>query len=100
MHLAHKIVGAKAYYYAALRTKCGGSMKFTQRYAGPPTAVLAPIALILANATCFPASLSAASPVALTPAKMPRLGTIDERFQSYNIEMVEVTGGRFWAPYK
>lgn len=24
---------------------------------------------------------------------------IDERFQSYNVEMVEVTGGQFWAPY-
>jgi hypothetical protein len=31
---------------------------------------------------------------------MPRLGTIDPRFQGYNIEMVEITGGRFWAPYK
>jgi hypothetical protein len=30
---------------------------------------------------------------------LPRIGTIDERFQSYNIEMVEVTGGRFWKPY-
>ncbi len=30
---------------------------------------------------------------------MPRIGTVDERFQSYNIEMVEVTGGRFWKPY-
>jgi hypothetical protein len=30
---------------------------------------------------------------------MPRLGTVDERFQSYNVEMVEVTGGRFWKPY-
>jgi hypothetical protein len=30
---------------------------------------------------------------------MPRVGTIDARFQSYNIEMVEVTGGRFWKPY-
>jgi len=27
------------------------------------------------------------------------LGTVDERFQAYNVEMVEVTGGRFWAPY-
>ncbi|MGA3263186.1 MAG: hypothetical protein ABSC47_03980 [Terracidiphilus sp.] len=27
------------------------------------------------------------------------MATIDERFQSYNIEMVEVTGGRFWKPY-
>lgn len=25
--------------------------------------------------------------------------TLDERFQSYNIERVEVTGGTFWAPY-
>jgi heparanase 1 len=33
------------------------------------------------------------------PAKMARLGSIDERFQSYNVEMLEVTGGRFWAPY-
>ncbi len=31
---------------------------------------------------------------------MPRVGTIDERYQSFNIEMLEVTGGRFWAPYK
>jgi hypothetical protein len=30
---------------------------------------------------------------------MPRVGSVDERFQSYNIEMVEVTGGRFWKPY-
>lgn len=30
---------------------------------------------------------------------LPRIGTIDERYQSYNIEMVEVTGGRFWKPY-
>ena len=31
---------------------------------------------------------------------MKRIGTVDERYQSFNIEMVEVTGGRFWAPYK
>jgi hypothetical protein len=30
---------------------------------------------------------------------MARIGTVDERFQSYNVEMVEVTGGRFWKPY-
>jgi hypothetical protein len=30
---------------------------------------------------------------------MPRVGKVDERFQSYNIEAVEVTGGRFWKPY-
>jgi hypothetical protein len=35
----------------------------------------------------------------ITPASMARIGTVDERFQSYNVEMVEVTGGEFWKPY-
>jgi hypothetical protein len=30
---------------------------------------------------------------------MARVGTVDQRFQSYNVEMVEVTGGLFWKPY-
>ena len=33
------------------------------------------------------------------PAELPTVGAIDDRFQSYNIEMVEVTGGPFWRPY-
>ena len=43
---------------------------------------------------------SQAQPIALDPKAMPRIGAVDERFQSYNIEMVEITGGRFWKPYK
>ena len=35
----------------------------------------------------------------IDPAKMPRIGTVDVRFGSYNIEMAEVTGGMFWKPY-
>ena len=31
--------------------------------------------------------------------KLAVLGTVDPRYQSYNVEMAEVTGGRFWAPY-
>jgi hypothetical protein len=27
------------------------------------------------------------------------VATVDDRYQSYNIEMVEVTGGEFWKPY-
>lgn len=27
------------------------------------------------------------------------VATVDRRFQSYNVEMVEVTGGEFWKPY-
>ena len=30
---------------------------------------------------------------------LTKLSEIDDRYQSYNVEMVEVTGGRFWAPY-
>ncbi|MDQ2862179.1 MAG: hypothetical protein M3R50_00765 [Bacteroidota bacterium] len=30
---------------------------------------------------------------------MKQTGTVDERFQSYNIEMAEVIGGKFWKPY-
>jgi heparanase 1 len=40
-----------------------------------------------------------AQAVFLDPAKMPRIGSVDERFGSYNIEMAEVTGGNFWKPY-
>lgn len=36
---------------------------------------------------------------ALVPSKMPKIATVDERFQSYNVEAIEVTGGRFWKPY-
>jgi hypothetical protein len=31
---------------------------------------------------------------------MPSRGHIDPRYLSFNIEMVEVTGGRFWRPYR
>src|SRR3954464_15167986 len=43
------------------------------------------------------APVSSASSV--SPASMARVGTIDERYQSYNVEMLEVTGGKFWKPY-
>jgi heparanase 1 len=33
------------------------------------------------------------------PSSLPKVTTVDRRFQSYNIEMAEVTGGRFWKPY-
>src|SRR5689334_15130629 len=41
------------------------------------------------------ATAAAAQPVSVTPATMPSIGTVDERYQSYNVEMLEVTGGRF-----
>lgn len=43
---------------------------------------------------------SASAQVAVSPQRMKVLGEVDPRFVSYNVEAVEVTGGRFWAPYK
>jgi heparanase 1 len=40
-----------------------------------------------------------AQTVSLSPSTMPAVGSIDERYQSYNVEMLEVTGGKFWRPY-
>jgi heparanase len=42
----------------------------------------------------------AADMPSVMPSGMPRIGTVDQRFQSYNIEMVEITGGKFWRPYQ
>jgi glycosyl hydrolase family 79 len=52
--------------------------------------------MLSALLACAPAP---AGDLPLAPANMPRIGTVDERFQSYNIEMVEITGGPFWKPY-
>jgi heparanase len=59
-------------------------------------ASIVPFALAV---TSIPNQLRAQN-VSIDPATMPRIGAIDERFQSYNIEMAEVTGGSFWKPYK
>jgi len=45
------------------------------------------------------AGQTATNSIKIDPAKMPRIARVDPRFQSYNVEMVEVTGGRFWKPY-
>jgi hypothetical protein len=55
--------------------------------------------LIPALLVAFICSGAVAGELSITPASLPRIGTIDDRFQSYNVEMVEVTGGRFWKPY-
>ncbi len=56
--------------------------------------------LILGGVACTKASRTTSSVGVIAPENMPRIGTVDDRFQSYNIEMVEITGGRFWKPYK
>jgi heparanase 1 len=60
------------------------------------------VVLLLGGAACFGqggASAASAVSASIAPGTMTRIGAIDERFQSYNIEAVEVTGGRFWKPF-
>ena len=44
-------------------------------------------------------AMARAQTVSLNPERLPRLRVVDERFQSYNVEMAEVIGGVFWKPY-
>ena len=48
---------------------------------------------------CTPQEVTMASSVSVTPASMARVGVVDDRYLSYNVEMLEVTGGKFWKPY-
>ncbi len=43
-------------------------------------------------------SITASKTTSVEPAKMNTIGTVDERYQSYNLEMVEIMGGKWWAP--
>src|SRR5689334_5989890 len=56
------------------------------------------VTLIAAAIAGVTATINAQS--ALDPKQMKALGEVDPRFVSYNVEAVEVTGGRFWAPFK
>ena len=55
------------------------------------------------RALTFPIVLVATSCLAQTtlePRSMKQIAQVDPRYLSFNVEAVEVTGGRFWKPYK
>lgn len=54
---------------------------------------------LIAGAALLTMSANAASPAPLALGRLAKIATVSERYQAYNVEMVEVTGGRFWAPY-
>ncbi len=58
------------------------------------------VSLAVLGGIFYSAAGSGESAVSVNPASIPRIGTVEERFQSFNVEMLEVTGGRFWKPYK
>lgn len=76
--------------HRATHQRLGSRTSRAERVAGITT-----IALLTAATMCA----AHADDIFIAPAHLKALGTIDARFQSYNIEMVEVTGGRFWRPY-
>ena len=58
--------------------------------------------MLAAGALAAAGAIAAATPTfgqSVDPGAMPRVGAVDERYQSYNVEMLEVTGGKFWRPY-
>ena len=57
------------------------------------------LVLAVASTSCSDDSKPAGTK-SFVPAGLRSIANTDERFQSYNVEMVEVTGGRFWKPYK
>jgi heparanase 1 len=61
-----------------------------------------PLALVSIGMTFMGLGLSGASlqhAGSIDPGALRRIATVDERFQSYNVEMAEVIGGNFWKPY-
>jgi heparanase len=56
-------------------------------------------AALIALVGAFTGAHAQAPPRAIAPSALPRVAEVDERFQSYNVEMVEVIGGWFWKPY-
>lgn len=59
--------------------------------------ILLTAALLATTTGCATVPTATADPLGLSSLR--QVAEVDERFQSYNVEMVEVTGGRFWAPY-
>ena len=85
-------------HHANRRTRFGAGQRIWVRWilsirSGCQTVL---VSILLAALAC---SRTLADEPSVKPVSIPRVGVVDERFQSYNVEMVEVTGGRFWKPY-
>ena len=61
------------------------------------------IPIVLSFASCNSGRSSTgnsdSTAIQIHPSQMKQIGSVDERYQSYNVEMVEVVGGQFWKPY-
>lgn len=57
------------------------------------------VAMAMLSVSVPPVHAATVGAIAIAPGKLPRIATVDPRFQSYNVEMAEVVGGTFWKPY-
>ena len=62
-------------------------------------AVVPALLVCSALASALPVRAEPKGAVPLNPGAMRVAGQVDERYLSYNVEAVELTGGSFWAPY-
>ena len=69
--------------------------RFSGRLKGNMVTLGAALVALLSGNSPVAALQSSAS---VSPATMPPIATIDDRFESYNVEMAEVIGGKFWKP--
>ena len=65
---------------------------------------IATITIAVSLSACQRAQESAAAQVTgashpVATSSLARVATVDDRYQSFNVEMLEVTGGKFWKPY-
>ena len=89
----------------------GANKMFANRFSPTATTALAMVAVLATGLTAcsdgngdLPADKQLPSTeVPATTLKalsgLAKITSVDQRYQSFNIEMVEITGGRFWAPY-
>jgi hypothetical protein len=57
------------------------------------------VALAALGAAVSCAGSAGAALLSVAPSTLPQIATVDQRYQSYNVEMAEVIGGSFWKPY-
>ncbi len=55
--------------------------------------------MVITVATLLCPQESAAESLRIDPSSLRAVAKVDDRFQSYNVEMAEVVGGKFWKPY-
>src|SRR5207253_2008784 len=71
-----------------------GRVEHRHQAAGPEGRPMTKIVALLIVLGAVAAGTATSPPVRVAPEKMPRIATVSDRYQSYNIEMAELTGGQ------